>query len=385
LALLAVLALAPQAGFAAVPETINYQGTLSDPAGVPINASVDMTFTLYSDAGGASPTGWAETHTGVTVTNGLFNVTLGAVVPLNLADFDNPAWLGIKVGADPEMTPLQAITSVGYALRAKGAEAAVLAVVSLDVTCTACVAATELDFDTATQAELDAHGVAVDAHHTRYTDAEAVTAVGPHTADTLTGLSCAPNQVAAWSGAAWACAADADTDTQLNETQVEGFVTNGIIDLFAGSTVGGQSIMTGSTVDWASLTNVPADIADGDNDTLGGVTGCTNGQVAKSDGAGGWACAADVDTDTNTGVTGVNWVAGTPTAVGASATVTATAGCGGGEVAIGGGFQADSEFVYASGSYPDTAANPATAWNVDAYNTDITGRNVTAYVICVTP
>jgi len=358
LALLAVLALAPQAGFAAVPETINYQGTLSDPAGDPINASVDMTFTLYSDSGGVSPTGWAETHTGVTVANGLFNVTLGSVVPLNLADFDNPAWLGIKVGADLEMTPLQAITSVGYALRAKAAEAAVLSVASLDLTCTACVAATELDFDTATQAELDAHGLVADAHHTRYTDGEAVTAVGPHTTD---------------------------TDTQLNETQVETFVTNGIIDLFAGSTVGGQSIMTGSTVDWASLTSVPADIADGDDDTLGGVTGCTNGQVAKSDGVGGWACAADVDTDTNTGVTGVNWVAGTPAAVGASGTATATAGCGGGEVAIGGGFLADSGFVYASGSYPDTAANPATAWKVDAYNTDITGHNVTAYVICVTP
>ena len=126
---------------------------------------------------------------------------------------------------------------------------------------------------------------------------------------------------------------------------------------------------------------MPADIADGDDDTLGGVTGCTNGQVAKSDGVGGWACAADVDTDTNTGVTGVNWVAGTPAAVAASGTATATAGCGGGEVAIGGGFLADSGFVYASGSYPDTIANPATAWKVDAYNTDITGHNVTAYVI----
>ena len=34
-------------------------------------------------------------------------------------------------------------------------------------------------------------------------------------------------------------------------------------------------------------------------DTLSQLS-CTNGQVAKSDGSGGWACANDIDTDTNT-------------------------------------------------------------------------------------
>ena len=85
-------------------------------------------------------------------------------------------------------------------------------------------------------------------------------------------------------------------------------------------------------------------------------------------------------------MTGVNWVAGTPAAVaGNGGTVTATASCGGGEVATGGGYLADSSLVFGYGSYPDTVANPPTAWKVDVRNTDTVGHNVTAYVICATP
>jgi len=39
----------------------------------------------------------------------------------------------------------------------------------------------DLSFDTATQTELDSHAADPSVHHDRYTDAEAVTAVGPHT------------------------------------------------------------------------------------------------------------------------------------------------------------------------------------------------------------
>lgn len=46
---------------------------------------------------------------------------------------------------------------------------------------------------------------------------------------------------------------------------------------------------------WSSIDNVPAAVADGDNDVLGGLAGCAAGQVAKR-GAAGWACANDVDT-----------------------------------------------------------------------------------------
>jgi formylglycine-generating enzyme required for sulfatase activity/subtilisin-like proprotein convertase family protein len=44
--------------------------------------------------------------------------------------------------------------------------------------------------------------------------------------DTLASLHCDPQQVAKWSGTAWGCAADADTDTTLTEAQVDAMVAN---------------------------------------------------------------------------------------------------------------------------------------------------------------
>ncbi|QQS18764.1 hypothetical protein IPL68_01675 [Candidatus Saccharibacteria bacterium] len=44
--------------------------------------------------------------------------------------------------------------------------------------------------------------------------------------DVLAGLSCSPNQIAKWNGSAWACAADVDTDTVLNEAQVDAYANN---------------------------------------------------------------------------------------------------------------------------------------------------------------
>jgi hypothetical protein len=44
--------------------------------------------------------------------------------------------------------------------------------------------------------------------------------------DVLAGLSCTTNQIAKWSGTAWACAADVDTDTVLSEAQVDAYAGN---------------------------------------------------------------------------------------------------------------------------------------------------------------
>jgi len=53
---------------------------------------------------------------------------------------------------------------------------------SSDVNCTTpCIDEAELTFDTANQDELDTHTANAAAHHDKYTNAEAVTAVGPHT------------------------------------------------------------------------------------------------------------------------------------------------------------------------------------------------------------
>jgi hypothetical protein len=107
------------AASAGVPATINYQGFLTDQkTGVPVNASVSVTFTLYDAASGGAVL-YSETQS-LTATNGVINAQIGRVAPFpaTLA-FDKPYWLEIKVGSDT-LAPRQAVTSSAYAQVANG-------------------------------------------------------------------------------------------------------------------------------------------------------------------------------------------------------------------------------------------------------------------------
>lgn len=115
LALLAVWILTPSAGHSQVPKTISYQGSLTDASGNPVTGSLSITFRLYNTATGGTAL-WIEPRT-VAVTNGAFNVVLGNVTPLDESLFANQLFLGIQVGADTEMIPRRALTSVPYAFR----------------------------------------------------------------------------------------------------------------------------------------------------------------------------------------------------------------------------------------------------------------------------
>jgi hypothetical protein len=76
-----------------------------------------MTFSIYPDTLG-SPAEWSETQAEVVVKEGIFIVLLGSVDTIPSAVFDgNIKYLGVQVGADPEMTPLKPMVSVAYALR----------------------------------------------------------------------------------------------------------------------------------------------------------------------------------------------------------------------------------------------------------------------------
>ena len=112
---------APGPQYATVPQLMNYQGVLTDPVTgelVP-DGDYEMTFSLYDVATGGTSL-WSETQT-VTVADGLFSVLLGSVQPLALEDFTGTTYLGVQVGADPEMTPRQQVVSVAYALHAQQA------------------------------------------------------------------------------------------------------------------------------------------------------------------------------------------------------------------------------------------------------------------------
>lgn len=97
---------------AAVWGNIPVQGRLTDAGGSPLNGTYSIRFALYEVSSGG--TALCEDTNSVAVANGLFyseiyGTCYGVVNGRQL-------YLGIKVGADPEMTPRQGIYPVPYAL-----------------------------------------------------------------------------------------------------------------------------------------------------------------------------------------------------------------------------------------------------------------------------
>jgi hypothetical protein len=102
---------------AQIPQTISYQGVLTDGAGTPEpDGSYNITFSLYTVAGGGTAL-WTETQS-VQVTGGIFSVILGAQTPLAVA-FDQPYWLGVSVNGGQEFSPRRELTSAAYSLNAR--------------------------------------------------------------------------------------------------------------------------------------------------------------------------------------------------------------------------------------------------------------------------
>ena len=109
---------------AEVPDVISYQGRLTTTGGTPVpDGSYTVVFTIYDAvAGGTSK--WTETQS-VTTSGGLFSVPLGSVAPISDTVFSGTTrYLGVKIGADPELTPRVALVSVPYAHRVKTVDGA---------------------------------------------------------------------------------------------------------------------------------------------------------------------------------------------------------------------------------------------------------------------
>ncbi len=103
--------------YAATPQLINYQGRLTNAGGTAVpNATYSVTFTIYdAPSGGAGK--WTETQS-VTTSDGLFAVLLGTVTPVKDTVFNGTTrYLGVRVGADPELTPRTRLVTVPYANR----------------------------------------------------------------------------------------------------------------------------------------------------------------------------------------------------------------------------------------------------------------------------
>ncbi|MFO1313346.1 MAG: tail fiber domain-containing protein [Burkholderiales bacterium] len=124
--------------------------------------------------------------------------------------------------------------------------------------------------------------------------------IGLATTQLLPTTACATSQVPKWNGSAWACSADANSG---------GTVTS----VGSGTGLAGGPITGTGTLSIAAGYQLPQ--------------GCTNGQVAKSSGAGSWTCANDV----NSG--------GTVTSVGSGTGLAGGPITGSGSLAIATGYQ----------------------------------------------
>lgn len=117
LLVLLILASSVSIILAQVPQLINYQGLLIDPAAdqpVP-DDTYSITFFIYDVSSGGSPI-WTESQS-VQIKDGLYNVLLGSTTSLTASILSgSEKYLGVKVGDDPEMTPRTRIVSVAYAL-----------------------------------------------------------------------------------------------------------------------------------------------------------------------------------------------------------------------------------------------------------------------------
>ncbi len=162
---------------AAAPMLLNYQGELRDPATGELVAdgSYDMLLRIYDVQSGGSSL-WEGTYTAangnaVQVANGIFSVILGSGAgnALNTSTFNGPdRWLEIQVG-DETLSPRQKITSVAYSM------------VSENSRLLSGRDASDFVEDGELATAISAHAAVADVHHARYTDAEAVAAMGSTT------------------------------------------------------------------------------------------------------------------------------------------------------------------------------------------------------------
>ncbi len=101
-----------------IPPKMTFQGILTNTAGEPVSdGPYNFTFNIFNTSTGGS-TLWSETHTAVTVNNGLYTVILGegdTPSALTDLDFDEEYFLDVTVGGET-LSPRVPITSTSYIL-----------------------------------------------------------------------------------------------------------------------------------------------------------------------------------------------------------------------------------------------------------------------------
>jgi len=119
------VSLAQQASTTAVPNLINFSGTLvlSEGVGVPAKM-VGVTFAIYRQQDGGAPL-WLETQNVTPDSSGHYTVLLGSTkaegIPAELFNTKEQLWLGVQMQGEAEQ-PRVLLVSVPYAMKAADAE-----------------------------------------------------------------------------------------------------------------------------------------------------------------------------------------------------------------------------------------------------------------------
>ncbi len=123
--LVVVLALSALLGAAGVPQIINFQGRLTDASNNPVSANKTFIFKFYDTSvvgtGTQLPTigAWTETQVNIPVTNGVFNVQIGAVSPIPYTVFQTTSvYMEITVGGET-LSPRETLVTSPFAFNAQ--------------------------------------------------------------------------------------------------------------------------------------------------------------------------------------------------------------------------------------------------------------------------
>ena len=108
--------------YSQIPQTINYQGKITDLTGVAIVGDHSIEFRIFdSEIDGTML--WSETHPTVNLSHGLFDVILGKSISLNLP-FDRQYWIELVFDGET-LSPRLRLSTVPYAFRAGLADSVV--------------------------------------------------------------------------------------------------------------------------------------------------------------------------------------------------------------------------------------------------------------------
>lgn len=213
----------------AVPLRLAHQGVLLDSAELPLAGDHTLTFTLYDAADNEL---WSEAQL-ITFDRGYYSVVLGENTPLDEDTVGEVAELGLRIDAGDEFLPRQAVLSVPYAVHAQSA--------------------TNVAGGTVDAATLSIGGVEViDSNGnwvglpvgTTLTEANVETYITNGALNLYTGTTLG--------------GATISTGSHTTEAQVETFVTNGPLNLDINTTVGGAAVITATGLTWGSLLGKPA-------------------------------------------------------------------------------------------------------------------------------